>query len=91
MTDKRCCIIISGKVQGVYYRAYTKIHAEKMNVNGYAKNLPDGRVEIVAEGDEFDVLSFIQFIRSGPPSAIIESFDVEWQKAKGEFKDFRID
>ena len=88
--NKRCHILISGKVQGVYYRAYAKTNAEKVRVTGYVKNMPDGRVEVVAEGDEFDVLSFIQFIRSGPPSSVIEGFDVEWLPASGEFKDFQV-
>ncbi len=91
MTDnKRCKILIAGDVQGVRYRAYAKVHAERLNISGYAKNLSDNRVEIVAEGDEFDVLSFIQFIRSGPPGSVVEQFDTEWSEAKSEFKDFRI-
>ena len=88
--NKRCHILISGKVQGVYYRAYAKTNAEKVRVTGYVKNMPDGRVEVVAEGDEFDVLSFIQFIRSGPPGSVIDGFDVEWLPDRGEFKDFEI-
>ena len=88
--NKRCRILISGHVQGVFYRAFAKSVAEKNNVVGYAKNLPDGRVEVVAEGDEFDLLSFIQLLRTGPPNAVIEGFDIEWLEPTNEFKSFEI-
>ena len=88
--NKRCRIIISGQVQGVFYRAFAKNAAEKNNVTGYARNLPDSKVEVIAEGDEFDLLSFIQLLRTGPPNAVVEGFDMEWQEAKNEFKGFGI-
>ncbi len=88
--NKRCRILISGQVQGVFYRAYAKSAAEKNNVVGFARNLPDDRVEVVAEGDEFDLLSFIQLLRTGPPNAVIDGFDMEWDEAKNEFKGFDI-
>ncbi len=90
MTEKRCRIIVSGQVQGVFYRAYAKASAEKCNVNGYVTNLSGGRVEIVAEGDEADLLSFIKLLRKGPPNAEIKEFDLDWQEAKNEFKNFEI-
>ena len=90
MSDsKRCKILISGRVQGVYYRAFAKISAEKNNITGYAKNLPDDRVEVIAEGDELDLLSFIQILRSGPPNAVVEDFNIDWQEAKDEFEGFK--
>ena len=87
---KRCIITISGRVQGVYYRTYAKAAAENNNVAGYAKNLPNGSIEVVVEGDEFDILSFMQILRTGPPNAVIDGFDTEWQPARGEFKGFEI-
>ena len=90
MDNKRCRILISGQVQGVRYRAFAKIAAEKNKIVGYARNLPDNRVEVVAEGDEFDILSFIQLLRTGPPNAVIDGFDTEWGEAKNEFNGFEI-
>jgi acylphosphatase len=88
--NKRCRILISGQVQGVRYRAFAKIAAEKNNITGFARNLPDNRVEVVAEGDEFDLLSFIQLLRTGPPSAVVDGFDMEWEEATNEFSRFEV-
>ena len=90
MTNKRCKIVISGKVQGVYYRAFAKNAAQNNNLTGVAKNLDSGHVEVIVEGDELDILSFIQLLRSGPPKAAVDHFDVEWSEAKNEFKRFDI-
>lgn len=86
----RCHILITGKVQGVSYRAFAKAAAAKTSVAGYARNLADGRVEVVAEGDEFDLMSFAQLLHTGPDAAVIENFEIAWNDAKNEFTGFSI-
>lgn len=86
----RAHVIISGKVQGVNFRHYTKVKASERNVNGWIKNLPDGRVEAIFEGEEKDVKEVIEFCKKGPPSSRVENVEVEWCEFKGEYKSFEI-
>ncbi|MBW3566557.1 MAG: acylphosphatase [Proteobacteria bacterium] len=72
---KRC--LVSGKVQGVFYRAATRKRAQSLRVTGYAKNLPDGRVEVLACGAEDDVHALVEWLREGPPAARVESVETE--------------
>lgn len=66
----RCCqCIVSGRVQGVFFRASTKHEAHKLNITGYAKNLPDGRVEVVACGEADAIAELQTWLRQGPPAA----------------------
>lgn len=85
----RAHVFISGIVQGVNFRRYTKIEAEKNKVNGWVKNLLDGRVEAVFEGEEDDVKNLIEFCKIGPPNAIVTDVKVSWEEVKGE-KGFEI-
>jgi len=63
----RC--LVSGKVQGVFYRASTRFEAEKLSITGYAKNLPDGRVEVLACGTRENVEQLMEWLRKGPADA----------------------
>lgn len=72
---RRC--LISGKVQGVFYRASTAERASELGVTGYAKNLADGRVEVLACGDEAVVLELCEWLRQGPPAARVESVEID--------------
>ena len=65
--------LVTGRVQGVAFRHYTKTTARELGVTGWVKNLPDGRVEIWAEGSEKDVEALLAWLRRGPPSARVES------------------
>jgi acylphosphatase len=71
---RRC--IISGRVQGVFFRASTQQQARKLGIAGYAKNLADGRVEVLACGDETQVSHLIQWLWQGPPTAEVIGVDV---------------
>lgn len=71
----RC--FISGRVQGVFYRAATRKQALSMGLTGYARNLPDGRVEVLACGDEQTVTALRNWLWEGPPHAQVK--DVQWQ------------
>lgn len=86
----RAHVFVSGRVQGVFFRHETKLRAIRNNVTGWVRNLPDGRVEAVFEGEKESVEAMIEFCRRGPPGAKVEKVEVIWEEPKGEFKDFRI-
>ncbi|MGQ9617881.1 MAG: acylphosphatase [Candidatus Aminicenantia bacterium] len=87
---KRFHLIVSGRVQGVFFRDFTRRQAYNFNVKGWVRNLTDGSVEIVAEGEEEDLLKFLEEVKKGPPLAIVEDVDIEWMDYREEFSDFRI-
>jgi len=70
-------VFISGRVQGVFYRANTKNKAEQLGVNGWVKNLSDGRVEAFFQGDEKTVDSMISWCKNGPPNAEVTNVDIK--------------
>jgi len=72
---KRC--LVSGKVQGVFYRASTAEHARALGLTGYVRNLADGRVEVLACGEEVPVQRLIDWLWEGPPMAKVQSVDTE--------------
>ncbi|MEM2123664.1 MAG: acylphosphatase [Candidatus Bathyarchaeia archaeon] len=86
----RAHIYISGNVQGVFFRYETRRVARELGVSGWVRNLPDGRVEAVAEGEEEAVEKLIQFCRRGPPAAIVTKVEVEHEEPKGEDSNFII-
>ena len=88
MEKVRARIIVSGIVQGVFFRASTTDIARANNVCGWVKNNPDGTVEAVLEGDRRDVAAVIEWCRTGPPAARVDGVRVEWEEFKGEFDDF---
>lgn len=81
---------MSGFVQGVFFRYETRDLALELGVNGWVRNLPDGRVEAVFEGDEEKVRRMIDFCRRGPPGARVTNVELSWDEYKGEFKGFGI-
>lgn len=83
-------VYISGLVQGVFFRANTKRMADTLGIKGWVKNLPDGRVEAVFEGEKEKVEAMIRWCHKGPPSAVVEKVEVIDEEYKGEFKDFKI-
>jgi acylphosphatase len=64
---RRC--YVSGRVQGVFYRAWTRQRAHELGCRGYAHNLPDGRVEVLAVGEPASVHALVEWLRQGPPAA----------------------
>jgi acylphosphatase len=75
--------LVSGRVQGVGYRYFTRKKALELSLAGYAENLPDGRVEVVAEGEESDLKLFLHHLRQGPREARVEDLEVQWSEATG--------
>ncbi len=83
-------IVVSGVVQGVFYRYSTKRTADDLGLKGTVRNLPDGGVEVVCEGDENSIRKLIEWCKQGPRGAIVDRVDVEWKEAVSGFKDFSI-
>lgn len=90
MSLKRCHIIVAGVVQGVFYRAHTEDMARKLGLTGWVRNLPDGSVEVIAEGEESALEEFTKWCRRGPPSAIVSEVKTNFSKPTGEFNSFKI-
>ncbi|MGD1076463.1 MAG: acylphosphatase [Thermodesulfovibrionales bacterium] len=86
----RAYLSISGRVQGVYYRAFTRDIAIQFALKGWVRNLPDGGVEAVFEGKKEDIEQAIQHCRTGPPGAKVNDIDVRWEDHQGDIKDFQI-
>lgn len=87
---KRAHVFVSGRVQGVFFRATTRDEARKRGISGWVKNLPDGRVEAVFEGEENDVKEMVSFCHEGSRVARVEDVDVKWEEHQDEFSDFEI-
>ncbi len=90
MSQVRASVRIQGKVQGVNYRYNTLQAARRHNVTGWVKNLSDGDVQAVFEGEEDQVRRLIDWCREGSPAAHVENIDVDWQESAGEFSAFDI-
>lgn len=86
----RAHVFVIGRVQGVYFRQNTKQVATRHRVTGWVRNLPDGRVEAIFEGDDTDVNEVIEWCHIGPPKAKVEDVDVKFQKYTGEFAEFDV-
>ena len=86
----RAQVLISGRVQGVFYRAYTRDQAVARGLTGWVRNLPDGRVAAVFEGNREKIESMLAWCKQGPPYAAVDEVLTDWQTHLGEFEDFRI-
>ena len=87
---KRVHVYYAGRVQGVGFRMTAEETAQRYGVVGWVKNLRDGRVEIVAEGDEAVLADFLDAIRFGPMKNFIQQADVSWSPASETFDQFEI-
>ncbi len=79
---------VRGVVQGVGYRYFVRSRAIALGLSGYVRNLPDGTVEIVAEGDKSVVSAFIGELRTGPRYATVDSIDLHWEEPEKDFRGF---
>jgi acylphosphatase len=87
---KRAEVTIKGRVQGVFYRASARDEAERLGLHGEVRNLPDGSVELVAEGERAVLEELIAWCRRGPPLALVEEVRVRWLPATGGLGGFRV-
>ncbi len=81
---KRAHVVVSGMVQGVFFRAETRDRARSLGVDGWVRNTPDGEVEAVFEGDDERVDSMVEWCRRGPSGARVEEVDTSWAAPEGE-------
>ncbi len=86
----RVHIFISGKVQGVFFRDSTKTRAKELGVSGWVRNLPDGRVEAVLEGQKEIVEEMVEWCRKGPEYARVTGMEVIEENYKNEFDNFSL-
>jgi acylphosphatase len=86
----RAHVFVNGRVQGVFFRDHTRRWAGSLGITGWVRNLRDGRVEVLAEGERSKIEDLIARLKEGPPFALVESVDVDWEEDKGEFADFRV-
>jgi len=86
----RAHVFIIGRVQGVFFRYETKRLAMRRGVSGWVRNLPNGQVEAVFEGEKDDVEEMIRFCHRGPPGAVVRNVKILWEKPIGELQDFQI-
>jgi acylphosphatase len=86
----RVTVIVHGRVQGVAFRHYTCQRALELGVSGWVRNLPDGAVEGLFEGDDAAVAALVEWCRSGPPAAQVERLDIRDDTYRGEFDSFSI-
>jgi len=87
---KRVHVFVSGRVQGVFFRQETQNKATSLNLTGWVRNIPDGRVEAVFEGEEEDVNLMVDWCRKGPSFASVINVEVINEPCRGEFQDFNI-
>jgi len=78
----RVHLLISGRVQGVFFRVDTQREARSLGLVGWVRNLPDGRVEIVAQGDAEAVRALVEWSHLGPVRAEVTSVDISWEKTQ---------
>lgn len=86
----RIHIVVSGIVQGVFFRSNTKSTADRLGVLGWVRNKHDGTVEIMAEGEKGDMERFIQWCRQGPPGSAVKDVKMDQDEYRGEFQSFDI-
>lgn len=90
MTKQRVRLFIKGKVQGVFFRQALKVMAKKNHVNGWVRNLSDGRVEAILEGEDLNVSTLVEWAHAGSANARVEDIEIKNEKYKDEFKKFEV-
>ena len=86
----RTHVLIEGRVQGVFFRAETRAVARQQNLTGWVKNLNDGSVEAVFEGEAENVEKAVQWCHKGPPHALVTNVTVKREPYAGEFETFSV-
>ncbi len=87
---QRVHLFVSGKVQGVNFRTFTKVIADNLKITGCVKNLNDGRVEIIAESEKEKIEILLKYIKRGSLLSKVENIELNYEKFKNDFEDFKI-
>lgn len=90
MSPKRLEARVSGFVQGVGFRYFVKRNANMLNLVGYTENLHDGSVQVVAEGEENNLVKFLDILRKGNSFSLVKNVDYNFSEPLGEFSAFEI-
>jgi acylphosphatase len=90
MANQRVRVFVKGKVQGVFFRQALKVKAIQNGVFGWVRNLDDGRVEAVLEGNEENVNTLVEWCHGGPANARVEDVDIRNEKYSNEFSKFDV-
>jgi acylphosphatase len=91
MTEKQQVhIIVSGRVQGVFFRDFTQRQAIKLGLSGWVRNTNDGKVEIIAEGDSIKLNQLIEVVKVGPDYAKVKDCQIDWKNFTDRFSNFEI-
>ena len=90
MADSRAHAYISGSVQGVSFRYYTYHEALKHGLRGWVRNLHDGRVEAVFEGEKAGIEEVLEWSQNGPPAAKVENVEVQWEEPSDSLTSFKV-
>ena len=86
----RAHALMTGRVQGVAYRAFTQENARRLKLQGWVRNLPDGRVETEVQGTRAEVDTFLASLHQGPPLARVDHMQLDWVAVLNESEEFRI-
>ena len=90
MSDKRVHAIVHGRVQGVFFREYTRRMAEQLGLNGWVRNLPDRTVETVFEGEREQVAAMTRWLYKGSPQSDVTEVVIQDEEPRGEPRGFTI-
>ncbi len=90
MSQKCVHVFVTGRVQGVFFRQATRVTAIKNNVTGWIKNLDDGRVEVLIEGEDKSVDSVIEWCNYGPANSRVDNIQVNTEDYSGKFESFEV-
>ncbi|MBE2199170.1 MAG: acylphosphatase [Anaerolinea sp.] len=82
--------IVYGRVQGVSFRYYTQVEAQRLGINGWVANRHDGAVQVVGEGSETALRQLAEFLHRGSPLSRVDHVALTWSDASGEFRYFRV-
>lgn len=86
----RARILVTGKVQGVFFRDFVRENAIRLGLTGWVRNISEGDVEMVVEGEKEKTLQLVEKLHQGPPAAQVKEVTVNWQAPEGEFSNFSI-
>jgi acylphosphatase len=85
---ERVHLLVSGRVQGVFFRGFTEAEARRLGLAGWVRNLPDGRVEVLAEGERASLEALVRHCASGPPAARVDRVEQAWSAYQGDLAPF---
>jgi len=87
---KAARFVVQGTVQGIFFRQFVKGHAEDLKLKGFVRNLENGEVEVVCEGEDDNLKRLVGFLKKGPAHAQIRGVKIEEKKWQGDFKEFKV-